>query len=374
MNYLFFRNDGIGDLIVTSSIFSIIKKNDSLANIYLIVSERNYEYAKILKKSGHINELVIFNGNKSKLSNFINILFKIGFQRFHHIYLLKINSFNIFVSIFLQILNLRFKFQRIISSLVMLNTKAKKNKYSPPTFFYKHLFFNYEIIDNRYNHSLSKNIHMSEHFFDLYNSSLLNNINILNDKFNLKYAKPISEEKQIKIKSNLIIQELFLNNRETSFILFHFDEKWDLSNHKAKTIKEFLIKLQIESGYKIIVTDGIFKNIYYDSLLKLLDEKPFKSNVSKKLFRSEINKNIFILSKLPLIDLMSLITICKIIITPHGSVTHLSDIYNKKLVDLIPIDKKNYLSKWKLHNTDQYDLNNLELVLEKILLEIKSLN
>ena len=57
MNYLILRNDGIGDLIVSTCGISQLRMTDIKAHIVLICSDRNKEYAKILKKDGHIDRL-----------------------------------------------------------------------------------------------------------------------------------------------------------------------------------------------------------------------------------------------------------------------------------------------------------------------------
>ena len=36
-----------------------------------------------------------------------------------------------------------------------------------------------------------------------------------------------------------------------------------------------------------------------------------------------------------------------IVIEPHGALTHIASIYNKPVIDLVPKDKINFLSKWK---------------------------
>ena len=51
MNILIFRNDGIGDLIITTSLIERLLKHNIEAKITLICSNRNIEYAKILYQS-----------------------------------------------------------------------------------------------------------------------------------------------------------------------------------------------------------------------------------------------------------------------------------------------------------------------------------
>ena len=69
MNYLIFRNDGIGDLIVSSEGIKKIHKSDEDAHITLICSDRNIEYAKILKKDGYIDQLYNLDRYKTYRDN-----------------------------------------------------------------------------------------------------------------------------------------------------------------------------------------------------------------------------------------------------------------------------------------------------------------
>ena len=57
MNYLIFRNDGIGDLIVSSDGIRRIHGSDKNANITIFCSKRNIEYAYILKKDGYVDRV-----------------------------------------------------------------------------------------------------------------------------------------------------------------------------------------------------------------------------------------------------------------------------------------------------------------------------
>ena len=58
MKYILFRDDGIGDLIVSTMAINLIKKNDKYAKLLLVCSKRNYQYANILKEGLEINEYI----------------------------------------------------------------------------------------------------------------------------------------------------------------------------------------------------------------------------------------------------------------------------------------------------------------------------
>ena len=65
MNYLIFRNDRVGDLILSSILLKSIKRSDSNNKIYVICSNANFDLAKNLSfiddafvlKKGFLNKL-----------------------------------------------------------------------------------------------------------------------------------------------------------------------------------------------------------------------------------------------------------------------------------------------------------------------------
>ena len=52
MKYVIFRDDGIGDLIISTPLIKLLKKYDKDAHITLVCGNRNYEYASLYKKEG----------------------------------------------------------------------------------------------------------------------------------------------------------------------------------------------------------------------------------------------------------------------------------------------------------------------------------
>ena len=79
--YLFFRTDRVGDFIVSSIILKSIKNNDPQNKIYVVCSDKNYEYIKksdlvdgvfIFKRYDFINKIkLLFNLNKLNVDNLI---------------------------------------------------------------------------------------------------------------------------------------------------------------------------------------------------------------------------------------------------------------------------------------------------------------
>mgnify|MGYP001254902235 CR=1 FL=1 len=144
----------------------------------------------------------------------------------------------------------------------------------------------------------------------------------------------ISETKKILDKKKLII--------------FHFDEKWNKTDYSSDEIISLLNKfLDSFNGY-LFMTHGLIKNIYYDHIISNYKLKRYSTPTrNHEIYISEINNNFFSFPTLKLNELMYLISNSDFIIEPHGALTHIASIYNKPVMDLIPKNKINFLSKWK---------------------------
>ena len=122
MNYLIFRDDGIGDLIVSTSLMQSIKMNDQDAKIYLVCSNRNIELAKIIKNNDLIQDYINIDVFTSSIKGRILLFLKIKSLLIHHFIILKSSNLSFFIS---KLLNLK-----KISGIVPLKTKSNIDKLS----------------------------------------------------------------------------------------------------------------------------------------------------------------------------------------------------------------------------------------------------
>ena len=75
--YLIFRTDRVGDFLVTAILLKCIKKNDPIAHISVVASNKNYEYIKTFP---YVDNVIQLNNNfLGKLSVFIK-LFKFEYK------------------------------------------------------------------------------------------------------------------------------------------------------------------------------------------------------------------------------------------------------------------------------------------------------
>ena len=209
MNYLIFRNDGIGDLIVSSDGIKKIQKSDVDAHISLICSDRNIEYAKILKNDGYIDQLYNLDRYKTYRDKItiISILRKL---KLNHVFILKSDWKNLIISLLCKSINIH----SIIPNKISRITNRIIYKY--PLFISKRLLKSIEIINTIELNAHAKKTRIGNHYSKLFNKEL----NLKNNK--LEYLKPYSF-RHIESKNKKICTSLKINTKQV--ILFNLDEK-----------------------------------------------------------------------------------------------------------------------------------------------------
>ena len=130
----------------------------------------------------------------------------------------------------------------------------------------------------------------------------------------------------------------YFNN---DFILFHFDEKWIYNDYISEytniepskdDLISFINLLLITSNKKIIITTGL-------NCPKILND----------ILDSKLNPNIKIYKKLDFFDLENLISKCSLLISCHGSVSHVAAAHQIKQIDIIDKKKLDFYFKWTSH-------------------------
>ena len=128
---------------------------------------------------------------------------------------------------------------------------------------------------------------------------------------------------------------------QNNFILFHFDEKW-LQNHyieeytniepSSDQLISFLNLLISKSNNEIIITTGI-------DCPKILNH----------LLAHNLIQKVKIFNDLSFFELENIISKCRLLISCHGSVSHVATAYNIKQIDIIEEKKLFFYSKWTDH-------------------------
>ncbi len=361
MNYLIFRNDGIGDLIVTSSALNKIKKNNH--NVYLVCSYRNVEYATELKKSQIITDFV--NIDKYKGVSFLKFLDFISLIRSFKpdvTIIYRVNSLNTIISLA--------TFPAKIYSLIYQKKGKVLNKKSKiPLFLAKVFFSGYEIIDETNDYISQINTHMYKHFNNLVNIPLGIKTNNKNKTINYPLLTSL---KDLKKNAQLEIEKTFKTKK---FILFHLDEKWIDSNINVQIILEIIMTTVNfkKEDYIVVITTGFKETTINKKINNFLN---FKDIPQKKqifdIMQSIDNENIYLFRNINIKKLTVLISLSKLVIEPHGALTHIASLYNTPVIDIIRNDSVNFFKKWapissKNMQVEYKDLKNFKKILNNFI-------
>ena len=128
---------------------------------------------------------------------------------------------------------------------------------------------------------------------------------------------------------------------DDDFILFHFDEKWIYKDYISKytriepTKNDLLIFINLilkKSNKKLIITTGVNFPIILNDIIN-----------------DNLDNSIKIYKNLNFLELEGLISKCKILISCHGSVSHVAAANQVKQIDIIEKEKLAFYFKWTAH-------------------------
>ena len=344
MNYLILRNDGIGDLIVSSCGMNQLRKIDKESHITLICSNRNKEYAKILKKDGHIDCLYNLDeiNSFSQTLKFISILRNLYFE---HIFILKSNWKNLIISLFCKSNNIHAINPTKISKL------SNKTIYKYPLFLSNKIFKSTEIINSVNIQGVDTKTRMGTHYRELFNKAL----NIKKTK--LEYIKPNSVNKfESQIKK--ILTPLKIKKQST--VLFHIDEKWSDINVSKNFIINLLEEITANRKINLIVTNGKYNTDLNSGIWNFYKIK--KISNKNNFYKSQKNKKIYFIKKSNIKELIGIAANAGLIFHMHGSLTHISSILRVPIVDVIRNHSSKYFYKWRpnFNEYTQIEIKNLK--------------
>ena len=313
---LIFRTDRIGDFLISTPIFSSLKRKFKNCKIDIVCSNLNYEY---VKSFNFFNKVFLYPDNFiKKLSLYMSL------KDYDHILVLDGKKRSIYTSIF----------------------KSSKNKtlFTPSSSIkniFKYFFNNVYLINyNNPKIDLIKNF-LSNNDCE-YKSTDINFLSTYENSKCLEYQKLDSE-----------------------YIVLNLDEKWIYNNY-IKTYKnieptftQFENFLSILSkNHKVIVVNGFFENP--------LLEKLKISNYIKH------NANLVIKDKINIFELQFLIKHSNCLITCHGAPSHIASNYNVKVIDIVDNSEIKFFSSYNHHfkNKVQIIRENFDNLSRKIIASI----
>ena len=338
MKYIIFRDDGIGDLIISTPLIKLLKKYDKNAHITLVCGIRNYEYASLYKQEGLLDNIVLNSEN-------FNIFKKIKF-------LLLIRSFRPDYSFILRSKNINFLYAKLSGSkknfgFLTLNSAENGNiRYRPIKYIRDFLLDSYVTIDCTDNFIHSLETHWSEYYVKLFKKTF-NKIFHLHEielsENDLTYVK-------LDIKNDTIALISILNDNQVdiqNINIIHIDEKWKRFEWSNKDLLNFVLKINSNTSGSLIITEGIFSEEYNKFIFKeLAFYKVSNDTHNLNIYQSKKIPNIFIIKPTSIKLITSLISISDLVVTPHGGLTHIASMYNKEIVDLTYKGHRNFLKKW----------------------------
>ncbi len=124
-----------------------------------------------------------------------------------------------------------------------------------------------------------------------------------------------------------------------NYLVFHYDEKWSNNTYISEYVniepsisqlRDFISKLRNKLNYKIIITTG--------------NSTP---NILKKFLSSNSFNDVEVLLNQNFFELEQIVSNSKLLISCHGSITHVAGAKNIKQIDII--DKSYDYSKWTSH-------------------------
>ena len=326
MKIALIRDDGIGDLIISSPIIENIKNFKPLSKIHIYCSNRNEEYCQILKENKIINDYFLIPKNLNLIQK-IFLIIKIRKHQYNNIFVLSPRNINYFYS----------KFSGAITSgIVNINTgKNGIDRYRPAKLLINYLLNYNEIIDCRNDFSYCKDVHYSNHYI-----SLLKKTFPTIKSPTTSYFKP-------RIKSS--IHTTLSKYNIFDYIIFHLDEKWNRTNWKYDELNKLLNAIEHNTSKNIIITEGMLKT-YFNEYINIFKFNKINDSI---LYKSTNFKTLYLIKDINSNDLFSLISKSKLVIQKHGGLVHMASSFNIPVIDLIYPGTENFLKKWQ-PKSDKY--------------------
>jgi len=322
---LIFRTDRVGDLLATCPALESIKNNIKDCKITLVASNKNDKYAKTF---GIFKEVLTFPHDS--LFKKINFIYQLSKKKFDYLIVFDGKDRSIITSLFSR------------SNIKIAVFSNKKN-----SFFYK--LFKINLINDDEKTDLMK---IFQRAIDLMNLSIKIN------SFDF-----ITKKKDNNFSSNIPVR---------NYVHFHLDEKWS-EDHYIKsytsinpTYDEFVSFLNdiAERGNNIVITSGL---IDFD-LLNDLKNKFFSKKTDKIFYKNYSNSSIYLIYKSTLEDFESLSRQSNIFVSCHCGLTHVPNSFNKKIIDIIEKNKKEWYGRYTLYlkNYSQIYRSNFTIIKEEI--------
>ena len=294
-NILIFRTDRVGDLIVSCPPILTIKKTFKGSNITLVSSKKNYIYAR---KSFLFKKVLVFP--ETGIIKKIKFILKLRKKKFDYIYVFDGKEKSFIIAFFIQ-------------SVIKVGISTKIKKYFN--------FLNIKVF-----------LFENKKLYDVFQKTL-NYTRVNKTIANYDFVK--------KKKNNNFIKKIPINK----FLQIHLDEKWFshlyIKNYTniRPIYNDFILFLKEASRYNnILITTGLI-NFPLLSELKVNFFNKYKNNI---YLNNQMSHKIYLIYKPTIFDIESVMSKTKSLIICHGSLTHVANSFDIKIVDIIEKSKKDF--------------------------------
>ena len=289
---LILKNDRVGDLFNSLDGINAILADNPNAKIEIVLSNISQKLSFLFNID---NVTVSFLPYHLRISDKLNLFFKILNNSFEKIYILSPKNFYYYLPLFCK-------------SKFFAITITNSNKSRPLNFLLKKLF-KYKI-NNRTNKKINDNI-----------SSLI---------FNLCSSKELSLYKNI-LNHSPKCSSLFQNNINLfeNFIHIHYKD-YIFKKNGWSNISFFKLLNKLSHKNKLILTSDYGNFDYHKNFLSNFSYLDFSNSADK----IDLKQNIHYLHNINTSDLFKLINLSKTVISPHGAMTVMASYLQKKVIDI----------------------------------------
>ena len=320
MSYLIFRTDRIGDYLITAPLIQSIYRNEPNSKVYIVASNKNKKFIKSFK---FIEKIFVLES--TNLLDRIKLFIQLRKYEFDNIIIADKKNRSIFFGLILK------------AKLKIFNvSKLSQKKFLDK--FYKNVF-----LDNDNVSSMSiKNV-LNE------NSKSLK-FNLLDEDFNY-LKKDIFESK--------FLHNEVLDVNKLDYVLFHYDEKWELENYSklykqafkltdistnSTSFLKFINQLSIKTSKKIIITTGFIETVIINEI------KSKSRKISQFIYEVNLdNSKAYLIVNDDFLSMSHLISRSKLFISCHGAFTHIASNYQINILDIIEKKQKRHYNRLTEH-------------------------
>ena len=299
---LVFRTDRIGDLIVNCPSIITIKNYFQNSEITLVASDNNIEYAKSLNIFKNI-----YSFPRKNLLKKIKLINNLNKEKYDYIFVFDGK-------------------ERSILSTYFIKSKFKVALSQSFKFYYK--FLKIKFFKDNYKTNLN----------ELFKEMLLH----CNIHTEIKHYDFLKTKEDNSFSSKISTK---------SYVHIHLDEKWFSDLYIKTSYKQFTeFLINISKIDNVLITTGVNET----SLVNELMNRFFDQEIDNIFINKKFKNIIYLINKPSFEDIESLLRNSKVLITCHGAITHASNSFKVKKIDILEKSKLSFYKRFTSYLHDYH--------------------